>query len=102
MDVILEEGIIEINDYYVFPPSKLIEHIVRSCHCRRDILDEIVDGTVVDEKSTVILCQHVFGDISSVPFAFKEGWTYGLCADVVLLRDLEHTLVGKVITNLLH
>ena len=80
----------------------MVEHIVSSRHCRRNVLDEIIDGTVIDEKSTVILRQHVFGDISGSPFAFEEGWTYGLYADVVLMRDLEHTLAGKVITNLQH
>ena len=48
MYVVLIKRVVQVDNDDVFPPSELVEHIVRSGHRGRDVGDQLVYGSEID------------------------------------------------------
>ena len=71
-------------------------------HWRGYVLDEIIYWSEVDEKSDIILSEEMSGDVCSSSLAFQERWAGRLNDYVVLLGDLEDSLICEVVADFLH
>ena len=63
--MVLEEGVVQIEDDDFFPFSKLRVYVIDFGHGGRYVLDMLVDGIEVHDQSAIVLCELVKGFVSS-------------------------------------
>ena len=85
--MVLEEGVVKVEDDDFFPFSKLRVYVTNCGHGGRYVLDMLVDGIEVYDQSAIVFCKLVKGFVSGPSFSGQEGWTHGLYLDPVLLWD---------------
>ena len=100
--MVLEERVVEIKNDDFLPFPKLRVDVIDCGHGGRDILDVLVDGVEVHDKSTIVLRELVKWFVSSTSLSGQERRTNGLYLDSVLLGDPEDTLCCEVIAEFLH
>ena len=67
--MVLEEGVVQIEDDDFFPLTKLRVYVIDCGHGGRYVLDVLVDGIEVDDQSAIVFCKLVKGFVSSPSFS---------------------------------
>ena len=67
--MILEEGVVQIEDYYFFPFSQLRVNVIDCGHGGRYVLYVLVDWIEVNDKSAIVFCELVKGFVSGPSFS---------------------------------
>ena len=79
--MVLEEAIVAVDNYDMFPSPYDVKDVVSCGHWSRDIFYLIIDRPIVYEESDIVLCEEMFGSVFCSILPFKEGWTAGLYCD---------------------
>ena len=67
--MVLEEGVMQIEDDDFFPLTKLRVYVIDCGHRRGYVFNVLVDGIEVYDQSAIVLCELMKGFVSSPSFS---------------------------------